>query len=66
MNDSVAFATIIFILGGTILMVFIMRLLGAWMLRINEVIKHQKSLAQQNEQVIGLLKQIRDGVKGNK
>lgn len=34
----------IFIIAGIVIFVFVIRLFGAWMLRIDEVIKYQKEI----------------------
>lgn len=39
-----------------VLFVIIMRLLGAWMLRINEIIKHQNTVIRQLNTIIEELK----------
>jgi len=40
------------------LILLLVRLFGAWMLRINSVIKHQKTMIDQNDQVIKGLRRI--------
>ena len=48
-------AVVIFVI---FLILLLVRLFGAWMLRINSVIKHQKTMIDQNDQVIKGLKRI--------
>ena len=40
------------------LILLLVRLFGAWMLRINSVIKHQKTMIAQNDHLIYCLKRI--------
>ena len=45
----------IVVIGLLIVGVFIMRGIGSWMLRIDEVISNQKEMIKQNDKIISLL-----------
>ena len=45
----------IVVIGLLIVGVFIMRAIGSWMLRIDEVISNQKEMIKQNDKIISLL-----------
>jgi hypothetical protein len=50
-------AELIVIMCIAIAAVLVVRLIGAWMLRINDVIDHQKAQVKQNNEIIKLLKE---------
>lgn len=45
---------------GFVVLVFIMRAIGAWMLRINDLIHYQKESAHHQKETNELLKQLLD------
>jgi len=44
------------IIGTLIVAILIMRAIGSWMLRIDEVISNQKEMIKQNEEIINHLR----------
>jgi hypothetical protein len=54
---------LIFILGAFIAFVLIMRFLGSWMLRIDEIITNQSKALQQMDEIRSSLRQIEKIVK---